>query len=194
MAISNWDVLAVDQDGTPVPDASLTTIAGVTFELYKNWVRITSGRMHHPGCGFSAPVIAQLHEGQLQMGGAFVSATRGPREAIYVVVREPLRDAKDEWRERALVGCALLGDVGDTWVGIGPDEVARLASFAAASFPELAGLDLSRAVRHNQGDRVFAGAYGVPAPTSAPGVAGTPLLDDALRGIAASGGEDPQRG
>lgn len=181
MALSNWDILAVDQDGNPLGEPSFTTRAGVTFRFYKQWIYAESEQLWFDGCGFSAPVIAKITQGEVHLGGAVIHAVRGPKEGIYALVSERVREGEG-WALRAMVGCACYGHEGDLWLGIQRPEVAFLAGVVLQhGEPELHGLDLSRALRQNQGDAFFAAQFGIPAPQTPPGDSDEPILRDALR-------------
>lgn len=186
MALSNWDALAVDHAGDPLDEPSFTTASGACFLIYKNWVYVRSELMWSEAARFSYPTIAQVHEGELVIGGARLSAFRGPRDGVYVIVTETAIGPDGGSRHRAMVGIGCEGFEGEAWVGITEREVEHLRGLLARHGEGwLCSVDLSRAARHNQGDAFFARHYGIPTPDSAPGESDGPLLNDAVRGLRA---------
>lgn len=88
MALSNWDLLAVNQDGETV--SGNINHSGVRIEIYKNWLYI-----HHPeawiegGGSFVKPVVMQINDGDIHYGGWTIKARRGPQRGVFVVAYSP---------------------------------------------------------------------------------------------------------
>lgn len=187
MALSNWDTLAVDEAGAPIEDASFTSDNGlVTVGFHKNWLQISSPEMWSDGGAFVNPVIGSIQEGELLIGNLEILAVRGPQSGIYACVQQLVRDDDGSYRRRGMVGCACYGfmDQSDLWVGITENEGNFLRGFMLQRLEApFRDIDLSGAVRFNQGDAFFAGEFGIEAPNTVPGESDSPILLDAIEGI-----------
>lgn len=87
MALSNWDVLAVDEHGTPT-NGVLKTADGVTVHFYKNWLYIDDPASWRKGA-FTTPCVSQVWHGAMDYRGVSIMAERGPQEGVYAAVIYP---------------------------------------------------------------------------------------------------------
>ena len=85
MALSNWDLLAINKKGKSCDGIVKGKLA--SLEIYKNWVHIMSEKMWNEDCGFVKPVIATIHSGNMYLGGLDIYSIRHPKQSsIFVFV------------------------------------------------------------------------------------------------------------
>lgn len=113
MALSNWDTLAFDEDAKPTNGVINGFEEGTCCEIYKNWLYVRDEKMWAGGRGYIEPTIAQVNSGSLAISDFNIEATRGPQDAIFVVVTSKrYNDRKEgenyqppEIRRMAGIGC-----------------------------------------------------------------------------------------
>lgn len=185
MALSNWDTLALNQDGPS--DGILTSPMGVSVAIYKNWLYVLDPHNAREGGRFdpSSDTVMQVDAGSLAYLDVQIEAVRGPQEGIYTVV---LRG------EQVMVGCGVYGwePTGapqmitnfDTylpppWLGVTPESVHFLRAFAAehlgGEHPLMSGERWADVVRFNQGDAFLAEALELASPATAVGAQQDPV-------------------
>lgn len=159
MALSNWDTLAVNQDGDPVA-GTLVSPMGVEVAIYKNWLYVRDAKAWREGGAYVADTVMEIREGVIRYLDVDIHAARGPQEGVYAVVearppRVPLVEACEACGAKAgsrhhvwgcaveprivMIGCGVYGfaergDDGEgggdaTWVGVTPESVAFLRAW-----------------------------------------------------------------
>ena len=83
MALSNWAVMAFDNDGNS-SNGVMNCPGGRSVELYKNWCYIHDKKGWVKGRNHIFPVVAQLLNGEACIAGLRLQATRGPQESIFL--------------------------------------------------------------------------------------------------------------
>lgn len=75
MALSNWDILAIGNDGKSCPGFYQFGSLGV--EIYKNWIYLHSEKMYDKNqSSFTSNVIGVIEEGDIKIGTVSIIAKR----------------------------------------------------------------------------------------------------------------------
>lgn len=82
MALSNWDTLAVDQEGKPC-GGSFVFPSGISVDIHKNWIYVNDPKAWRKGSGYVEPVVMQVEEGKITYQEIHIQAIRGPKNGIY---------------------------------------------------------------------------------------------------------------
>lgn len=199
MALSNWDILAIDHEGNP-SNGVFRSSTGVEVEFYKNWlyVRDEAGWTDN---GFMRPTVMQISEGSIRYKDVEIVAFRGPQDGVYAVVwhtHYPKRAEGEPYKPAVITGmagCGVYGYSGDVWTGVAPESTQFLAHELNVKYPHSSRIpkhdrgefvravpDLFRALpfesgqRFNQGDAFFADKLGIDVPATSPGEAMSPIL------------------
>jgi len=174
VALSNWDTVAVDENGEPT-DGRFTSPLGISVELYKNFLYVRDETSWRRGGPYVEPTVMSIDHGELIYLDVSVYAVRGPKNGIYTAVwtgypHEPT------WK--AMVGIGCYGYDDDRWVGVQARDIIFLRTMLHAESvpPPLALIDFSKVERVNQGDRYLAEKVGLAPPSTPPGEAEAPLL------------------
>lgn len=145
MALSNWDTLAVDENGNSTNGVFISPL-GVSVEFYKNWLYIRDAKGWQDGGRFVEPTVMQVEHGTLSYKDIGIIAIRGPQNGVYAVVQTTIyapsltedctkckSKAKDFSHERecpnfvdtkhlVMIGCGVYGYSGEEWVGVTDDS------------------------------------------------------------------------
>jgi len=108
MALSNWDLLAIDKKGKSCNGVIKNKIASLT--IYKNWAYIDSTKMWNDGTGFVKPVIAQINNGNLHIAGLNITAIRHSlQNSIFVFVDASTYDKNSKCNSNLFAGIGCYG-------------------------------------------------------------------------------------
>jgi hypothetical protein len=124
--------------------------------IYKNWLYVCDEKAWEKG-GKYVETVMQIQEGDLTYKDVTVIAKRGPQEGVFCIVFTPSWSREDKKFE-AMVGAGVYGFEDSNWVGINLESMEFLKELLQdPEVPaELSKLDLSKALRFNQGDAYFA--------------------------------------
>jgi hypothetical protein len=159
MALSNWDILAIDENGNPT-NGVFETPLGIKAEIYKNWVYIHDEKAWREKGGFVKDVVMEVNNGKIHyMDLNLFTEFSEEHNAIFVM-------AWNGWKYdntlKAMYGIGAYGFDGDVYVGISKQCFEDFQKFVARSveFYTHAELpDFSKALRFNQGDSFFDCAF-----------------------------------
>jgi hypothetical protein len=121
MALSNWDVLAFDENAEP-SIGEIRSLSGAVCEIYKNWLYVGDERAWRDGDSFVHPTIAQIWSGGVSMFGLNIHADRAPQDGVFCLVN--VADG-DGVRRMAGIGCYGWKHTGDVVMreeGLDPAE------------------------------------------------------------------------
>lgn len=138
MALSNWDLLAFDLDGPC--HGSLVNHAGVTVEIYKNWLYLHDRGKGDGPSPYTGDVVGEVHAGTLQLGYWDIRARRGPQDGVYVVAwsahwvgPDHGVGASEGWNDDSVVGRADKALLVGCGVAGYSDEIEPFAEQIVAS-------------------------------------------------------------
>ncbi len=192
MALSNWDTISVDLSGKPTNGSFVHD--GTNVEVYKNWIYIHDEQAWREG-RYTDSCILEIHEGRMSYRDIEISAVRGPQDGIYLACWAYDRDKPDAERLTGMIGCGVYGYEGDSdkWIGVQPASVEFLKKWITRCDPPtsdffvldevIARVDLSKAIRFNQGDAYFADQGVSDLSVTKPGEAGEPVIEQFLHKI-----------
>lgn len=104
MAMSNWDLLGIDQDFKPC--SGLKNLTGdASVEIYKNWLYVRDSRMWKEDGPFENDTIAQINDGDVIMSSFEIFSERGPQDAVFCLVMLRSWEEKKDGRWFAGIGC-----------------------------------------------------------------------------------------
>lgn len=106
MALSNWDTLAINQEGAFSDGDFIDSENEFVISIYKNWLYLRDVVGWTPKSDFIESTIAQIQSGEMQYKRASIHAVRGPQNGIYVLVESGHGETL-----RAMVGCGVSGYV-----------------------------------------------------------------------------------
>jgi len=86
MSLSDWDLLAFDENAQASDGTIKGFITGTACEIRKNWLYVRDEDAWVGGRRFVKPTIAEVQSGDLYLSGFEIVAVRGPQEAIFVQV------------------------------------------------------------------------------------------------------------
>jgi hypothetical protein len=145
MALSNWDTLAVDENGESTNGVFVSPL-GVSVEFYKNWLYVRDSKAWQEGGRFVSPTVMQVESASLSYKDVSITAIRGPQNGVYAVVQSTIyppqltedcakckSKAKGYAHERecpnfvdtkhlVMIGCGVYGYSGEEWVGVTDDS------------------------------------------------------------------------
>lgn len=206
MALSNWDTLALNEKGESIGGAFRSPL-GVVVRFYKNWIYVNDAKAWVEGGRFVQDTIMEVRSGDFHYKDVQVLAVRGPQDgiyaAVYTTVYEKPSDGCDKCKVArgkhhaagcvdkietyvlGMVGCGVYGYNGDEWVGVDAESKLFLAEWIMNEDSELPddlrNVDLSKALRFNQGDAFFAERLGQEIPATLPGQAQPSVLSQAFQ-------------
>jgi len=156
MALSNWDCMAFDQDGSPC--IGRLSSGNETMSIYKNWVWI-DGVGNNP---------QQFEEGFRHVGNLCVMAIRHQsQDSVFCRIQHG---------SMLVAGIGCYGFDGMEWVGVTPETLGAFMEWLRSIDQELADKIKPGGLRYNQGDAFFAEHGMCSLPASAVGKAEKPLL------------------
>lgn len=189
MALSNWDTLALNQDGPC--DGNFVSPLGISVGIYKNWLYVLDPQMARAGGRFDASTgtVMQVDAGSISYHDVQIEAVRGPQAGIYTVVQDG---------DQVMIGCGVYGwaeregddivisssedfdrYVPPPWLGVEPESVEFLYITAlellGVDHPMMAPARWENLVRFNQGDAVLAGALQLGPVGTSPGESQQPF-------------------
>jgi len=173
VALSNWDTLALDQDGKPLGGA-FASRSEVVVEVYKNWLYVSDKLAWREG-EFTCPVVMRIDHGLVRYRDVNILAARGPQEGIYALVWQS-RYEENKLVTTGMLGIGVYGYDDQVWIGVQKEsldwfrkEVLEKEEYKY-DLPEcFSKIDLSSGVRFNQGDMYFAEKTGLPVQATKPG-------------------------
>jgi len=159
MAMSNWDLMAVDTKGNPT-DGKFKSPAGVEVEIYKNWVYVKDEKAWtEKGAQLNEPYIMQLSSGVLSYKDIDINAIRGPQNGIFIIVEHSKFDKKKkEYVKTGMAGCGVSAFAGNRGVGVTQTSLKFLEKLIKEEKEGESIFPLNKAKRFNQGDAFFIGA------------------------------------
>src|SRR5574340_955568 len=109
----------------------------------------------------------EIREGDLVYKDVTILAKRGPQGGVFCIVYTPSW-SRDDKKFEAMVGAGVYGFEGEDFVGVNSESVEFLKQLLKDDdVPgELKKLDLSGALRFNQGDAYFATNLGDDIPAT----------------------------
>jgi hypothetical protein len=108
MALSNWDLLAIGNDGKSCDGTVKGKLA--SLQIYKNWIYISSEKMYQNGGNYVDPVIASITDGNLHIGGLNITAIRYPlQDSIFVFVNASTYDENHKEVPNYFAGIGCYG-------------------------------------------------------------------------------------
>lgn len=156
MALSNWDVLAFDENAEPCNGAIESVYGGATAAIYKNRLDVTCKAAWQGGKGFTGDIIARIEHGSISLLDFEVVAIRGPQKSIIVCVESKKWSSDDGdivIRRMAGIGAYGFNDPIGEWIDelgieLGPkDDYLFGSSYDSAGKyegPEFKTLDIHR--------------------------------------------------
>lgn len=130
MALSNWATLAINEKGIPCRGV-LNGFEGATLEIYKNWVYVGDSKMWTEGCGFTAPTIAQINEGNINLSKFNIVAGRTDTQvAVFVLATATHYPDKNDYSKKEI---RILSGIGCSGYD---DQIDKLAEFLGVNLAE----------------------------------------------------------
>lgn len=186
MALSNWDTLAVDENGEPT-NGVINSKGGVSVAIYKNWLYVRDKKAWRKGGDYINDTMMEVTEGELKYFDVKIMAKRGPKNGVYVIVETPTFGED----RQIMVGIGCYGYSDDevgTWCGIQQAEIDFLKAmltekdeYGFVHDEKITNIDLTKALRFNQGDAFFADNLTLEIPATSPGEATEPMLMTMLK-------------
>jgi hypothetical protein len=210
MALSNWDTAAWDEGGTPTNGVFETSWGSV--QIYKNWIYVRDPKAWTEGGAYIRPTVMEVQSGSISYKDLCIEAVRGPQNGVYCAVWTPSHFREDK-RLKGMLACGVYGFDGEDWVGVKPESLQlfselitdkvriqefctvydsvkgkykEMLNYEADSWDipdEFRKIDVTKAVRFNQGDAFFAQNLGFDIPCSPPGEAEPTVMDHIIKGI-----------
>lgn len=107
MALSNWDTLAIGNDGKSLPSGMSKFGDTVEIEIYKNHAYIHSKELWKKGNGYTEPVIGSILEGNIELLDLQINAKSGKQSSIYIFAHCGYNET---YKAFAGIGCYGFGD------------------------------------------------------------------------------------
>jgi len=108
MALSNWDTLAINNQGKSC-DGEFK-VGGNSIDIYKNWVYIRSkGMWRKDSSSFVEPTIAEISNGNIQLAGFDIRAIRGSQNAIFVFTSYSYLTPTKKYKRKYFAGIGCYG-------------------------------------------------------------------------------------
>lgn len=106
MALSNWDTLAINNDGKSCDGSCRNDL--IEIEIYKNFAYIRSPKMWQESGGFTKPTIMQIIQGNIDIGGMGIIAKRdNSQNSIFVFADYSYYEGKEKQPKYfAGIGCS----------------------------------------------------------------------------------------
>jgi len=128
MAMSNWDLLALNSEGKPVSE--LVGFQGQRVALYKNWLYLYHGESEEKDGDGEKPsrLVIKIDYGELATGDFDIVARRGPQEGIFAIAQTTKWNEENKEFDRkwiAGIGCAGYSETTDLIyeaMGVNPDD------------------------------------------------------------------------
>ena len=190
MALSNWDIFAMDHNGNPTNGKFMSPL-GIEVEIYKRWAHIKDkDAWVGDGYGRPEPYIMQLYESRMNYRDISI-ASIFKSYTIYLAVWS---GDEDEETFTGMVGIGTNGySYKGEYTGVAQKQIDRLHRFLNTKsiyrFTEidipkkLAELDLSKGKRFNQGDGFFHNTVGFDRQCTDVGKAKEPHLLRAIKNM-----------
>jgi hypothetical protein len=120
------------------------------------------------GGAFVKPTVMEIQEGDIVYKDTSIFAKRGPQGGIFSVVYVPTWYSRSDGIFTAMIGAGVYGFDGEDWVGMNDESMRFLQNLLKSDEApgELKKLDLSKALRFNQGDAYFADKFGNDIPAT----------------------------
>lgn len=159
MALSNWDTLAVDENGQSTNGVFVSPL-GVSVEFYKNWLYVRDSKGWQEGGRFVEPTVMQIDHASLSYKDVSIRAVRGPQNGVYAVVETTIyppsvaedcpkckakaksyrheQDCADfvDTKHLVMIGCGVYGYSGEEWVGVTDESKKYLSDWIKRSDEE----------------------------------------------------------
>ncbi len=179
MALSDWDTLAIDEQGRSINGVFVTPL-GVQVEFYKNWLYVSDKDAWVPG-SFTEPTILHINAGDVRYRDLAIRAVHGPWNGVYAACWSGYTNLKEQ-PFTGMAGIACYGWDNDDWVGVSENPIKYMHAwlrrrFAAHELPDaMRDANLKQVLRFNQGDAFFARTIGTPLIATLPGIANPTML------------------
>lgn len=206
MALSNWDTLALNEKGESI-GGEFRSPLGVVVRFYKNWLYVNDAVAWVEGGSFVQDTVMQVQTGDFVYKDVRILATRGPQNGIYAAVYTTVYERPSPGCDKCkvargryhadgcpdkvptyvvgMVGCGVYGYSSDEWVGVDEESRFHLGCWITdddTDLPDdLRNVDLTKALRFNQGDAYLAERLGQATPTTLPGQAAPSILSQSLQ-------------
>jgi hypothetical protein len=102
MSLGNYASLALNEKGERI-EPTITSPAGITLDIYKNWLNIEDPEAWLEKGRFIKPIVLLARYGQFSYQDLYVQALRGPQDGIYVVAYY----LDQEYEPRGMIGCGV---------------------------------------------------------------------------------------
>ncbi|MFT7880859.1 MAG: hypothetical protein ABXS91_10755 [Sulfurimonas sp.] len=181
MALSNWDVMAIDEEGYPT-NGVFRSPSGVIVEIYKNWLNI-----HEED---SDDTTFSIHEGDLRYKDVNILAAKESEDSCFIVVWSGY---KHDNTFEAMYGIGAYAFEGSRCVGITEKHIDEFkkwirneTDFGSEEVPSF-----DNALRFNQGDAYFVKAFSgdISDVATRPGEAKKTIIEDMFSKDNNKGGE-----
>lgn len=179
MALSNWDLLVINQDGM-MSNGVHRSARGIEVAFYKNWLYVSDEAAWHEHLGYSKPVLMEVQSGSMRYGDVNIRAARGSNNGIYAAVWSGIVNSATQ-PFNGMCGVACYAHDDDELAGISTNVLKSFSKwvrhFDAHTLPlRMRTCDFSRSYRYNQGDAYIAQTAGQPIPATLPGQSQPSLL------------------
>jgi hypothetical protein len=119
MALSNWDLLAFNNEGKSCNGVLENPGSGILggsrgskVEIYKNWLYVHNKKMWNKGLGYNRPVIAEIWSGDINLSGFEIHVIRGSQDSIFIYVEtKKYLKKKIITKRMAGIGCCGYSDI-----------------------------------------------------------------------------------
>jgi hypothetical protein len=190
MALSNWDILMLDEKGKSLPGVWQSSL-GLKLEIYKNWLHLHDEKAWYENAGFySKPIIAKIDSGSYDYKNLHILAIRGPQNGVFVIVWEDFysKDYKKHW-VRGAIGCGVYGytqGISGRYIGVTKTSlrwfIKEMHKKDFYTIPDVfVNLDLLKGQRYNQGDAFFTCHIGTPLQNTKAGKAKETIFGKAIK-------------
>jgi hypothetical protein len=179
MAMSNWTLLAFDNEGAPC-SGEAEFPSGLRVELYKNWVYLHHPQMWTENQSFVSDTIAQVNSGDLNIGGVNIIVERFRGNGIDYDSAAFVLATYQEWSEtpQFFAGIVDYGYVGEDYIGLSSDTYQHFLTWIDAQVGEYSSkarkawvdkVHASNGLSANQGDLYFSQVIGTDSQAVTPG-------------------------
>ena len=108
MSLSNWDLLAFNNDGESC-DGTFEAFNATTIEIYKQRILVNNKKTWQQGeSAFTTPVLAEIYEGHVNIGGVEITVKHCAQDGVFVFARAQQYDEQTKsfkYRLFAGIGC-----------------------------------------------------------------------------------------
>lgn len=125
MALSNWAILGIDQDGLTEGEL-VDEKLGYTIEIYKSWVYVRDPAGHREGNSYKDDVVMKIDDTSgLTYQRMCLDVWKPVSNEVYVAARTGYYHDEDS-DVNVFLGCGVYGYEGEDWVGVTDSQLERL--------------------------------------------------------------------